>query len=305
MNEQKEMEGDSEKQPVPVERTTNTRGLVEVQRIHQKGGYFVGGVGWSGYAFYMTSKILSFLVSGILWALIAILWIMFDETVRMEVRNFLDVAGEERRVEREDFKFAVQESSDYQHISTKWKQLLAEVQLNNTAYNPRFIRILNDLTLGDIEKIDRFAPHVIEGAILRNGENNSNHDIIGLSFLDFARLKTIGILQQGQLGQQIKVSPQNGQSASQVLRGTTLALEVIGSERSVELSIPVTLLTEEGTLIIRLLDRATSLAGVCTGASRFDPAKYTTRIWARFGSSKKPWSDQAEVREVTSLCGSK
>lgn len=303
MSEPKEPEAENEHQPVTVDSAKPTSGLTEVERIHRKGGCFVGVVGWSGNAFYLIRIILGFLVAGILWAVIAALSIVFDETVRMGVRKLLDATESTARVVPESVpNFAIRESPDYQKLSTKWKQLFAEVQLNHSDYAPRLIRILNDMTLADIAKIDGLAPYVVENSILRSNEGNSQHAIPGLSFLDFARLKTIGILQQGQLGQQIKVQPRNGQPATVALRGTTLALRVEASDATAELSIPLTRLTEEGILIVRLLDRATSLAGVCTSATRFDAKKYTTQIWARFASRKKPWSDQAEVREVTSLC---
>ena len=303
MSEREELEAAQNHQPVPVDSTKHTSGLTEVQHIRRKGGGFIGVVGWSGCAFYLTRILLGFLVAGVLWAVIATLSIVFDETVRMGVRKLLDATESTARVVPESVpNFAIRESPDYQKLSTKWKQLLAEVQLNRSDYRPRFFRILNDLTLADIERIDRLAPYVVSDSVLRNSETNSQHDIPGLRFLDFARLRTMGILQQGQLGQQIKIQPRNGETATVFLRGSTLALRVKASDANAELSIPLSRLTEEGILMVQLLDTATSLAGVCTSAARFNATKYSTQIWARFESMKKPWSDGAKMREVSALC---
>lgn len=245
---------------------------------------------------------LGFLVAGLLWLVIFTVSIAYDETVRMGVRHLLDATEPAARVVPDSGQnFAIQASPDYNKLPTKWKQLLAEAQLNRSDYAPRFIRTLGDLTLADIEKIDHLAPYVIGDSVLRNGEANS-HDLPGLSFLDFARLRTMGILQTGQLGQQIKAQPRNGQPATIVLRGTTLALRVEAADASSELSIPLSRLTEEGILIVRLLDTATSLAGTCSSATRLNAKKHKTQIWASFASMKDPWSDRAELREVTSFC---
>ena len=94
--------------------------------------------------------------------------------------------------------------------------------------------------------------------------------------------------------------PEGQRSARE--RAARVTSRVTASDASTEISIPLTFLTEEGNLIVGLLDRATSLAGMCTGASRFDPEKFATQIWARFEPSKKPWFDPAEMHEITSLC---
>ena len=303
MSERNEMEPARETQPAQTETATNINGLRGVERIYQTGGYFTGLVGWPGLVSWLMRKLLDSMLGGLILVAIAVGWIVMDETIRTKVRQLLEVAEPETRVAAENvMKFEIREGADFQKLSTRWKQLLAEVQLNQSEYSPRFVRMLSELTLADIEKIDRVAPYVVGGAILRNSEENSGHDMPGLNYVDLARLRGVGILEQGQLGQKANVAPENGQPASQVLYGTSLALRVTASDASTEISIPLTLLTEEGNLIVELLDRATSLAGMCTGASRFDPEKFATQIWARFEPSKKPWFDPAEMHEITSLC---
>ena len=191
-----------EHQPAAMDRAAPTDKWMDIEHIRRKGGYFEGGIGLSGCAFYLAKKLLGFLMAGILWAAIFVLPIVFDETIRMEIRKLLDAAKPAARVAPENVpKLAIRENPGYQKLSTKWKQVFAEVQLNHSEYAPRFIRFLNDLTLADVEKIDQLVPYVLGDSVLRDNKENSRHHIPGLSFLGISRLQTIGILQQGQSGQ--------------------------------------------------------------------------------------------------------
>ena len=303
MSGEKELEASQNNASESEDRITNARSLVEVERLRRKGGYVVAMAGLSGYAFYVGMKIVGFVVHGIVWGAIITASIVWDETVRMHVQRLLDVAEPQEAVTTvKNSKFAIRDSADYESLPMRWKQLLAEVELNQLSHPPRLVRILGDLTLQDTATIDRLASHTLGNALLRKKGENSGHDVSGLKYEDFNRMKTIGILQEGQLGQQFKPKPENGQPATQVLRGTTLAVRIRSLEIDKEFSIPVTLFTEEGGLIIERLNRPTSLTGVCAGMTMFDSAKYSTEIWASFEPNENPWREGGTVREVSSLC---
>ena len=303
MNAGKELESAQEKKPETADRVTNAINLMEVERMRRKGGYVVATAGLSGYAFFVGIKLFGFLVSGIIWGAIITAGIIWDETVRMGVQSLLDVAEpQESPTTVKNAKFAIRDSADYERLPIRWKQLLAEVELNQSEYPPRLVRILGDMTLQDAVRIDRLASHTLGNALLRNKDDDSGHNVRELKYTDFNRMKTIGVLQEGQLGQQITAKPQNDQPATHVLRGTTLAIRVGSLDADTEFAIPLTLLTEEGGLIIGLLKRPTSLAGVCAGVSMFESTKYSTEIWASFDPNENPWREGATVREVSSFC---
>ena len=76
-------------------------------------------------------------------------------------------------------------------------------------------------------------------------------------------------------------------------------------EPTIEDKIHVTSLTEEGEEIIRLLNKPTSLQGVCKIASRLkERKKIAAVIYARFEpeSEDEAWSNADAVGDVSSLC---
>lgn len=303
MTDGRDLERGQQESVSPSEEPKDNRRLVAIDGVRQDGGYIVGSVGWSGFAMLLTNRILTFLISGVVWMAGLVAWVVADESVRIGLRTALEGIGPEARGEAVGNEvFPLLHSDNRNNLETRWRQLLAEVQLEQDNYAPRLVRIVRDLTLEDIGRIDRMAPYVIGGAILRNEDSNNDHDVPDLQSMDFARLKTIGILEQGQFGQRIVSEPKNGVPASYLFRGTTLAMRVTADDPDEALEIPVTALTEEGEMVVRLLGRATSLSGLCNGAGRFEEARLNVQIGATFDSGEGAWSDPSTVREVTSLC---
>ena len=157
----------------------------------------------------------------------------------------------------------------------------------------------------DIGTLDHIAPYVLGNSIIHAADFEMGYDIPSVSDVDFERMKTIGIITEGQLGMYKDFKPRNGKPAHHTFRGTTLALLVKALEPTTEDKIHVTALTEEGEQIMRLLNKPTSLQGVCKIASRLkERKKITAVIYARFEpeSEDKAWSNTAATGNVSSLC---
>ena len=303
MSEEKGVKPLNDSEVSPTDRTTAFEHLVDTVQVRRRGGYLVASVGWTGLAYRLLSVLLGFLISGLVWAGLTVAGVLVDESFLAGVRSVCRIVAPEASSAVEEYRrFPLLEDDRRRDLQTHWKQLLAEVQLEQSTYPPRLVRILRDLTLADVGRIDRIAPYVVGGAILRNNDNDTGHDIPLLTFMDFARLKTIGLLEQGQFGQRALAKPQNGQPATRLLRGTTLALRVTASDPSTDLEIPITGLTEEGKLIVQLLDRPTSLSALCASAVRLKEAKLKVQIGASFEPSEDAWSNPSSVRDVTTFC---
>ena len=302
MDDGKQIESLDEPNVSPASARTRTA-LVEVNRVRRGGGYFVGSVGWSGLVAWLISRLVFFLVSAGVSIAAVVGWVVLDESVRIGLRTALGELGPETPAEAQaDRLFPILRGESRDELTVRWKQLLSEVQLEQSTYPPRFVAMVRELTLADIRHIDGIAPYMVEGAILRNSDNRSGHDVPALEWADFARLKTIGVLAQGQLGQRIESESQGGRPAPLMLRGTTLGLIVTASESSKRLEVPVTSLTEEGRLIVELLDRATSLGGLCKSAARLTDTGLGVRIRAKFEPGEGAWTNPQYAGDVTSLC---
>lgn len=277
--------------------------LIETGRVRRRGGYLVWSVGWSGFAYRVLVVIYSFLIAGLAWAGLIIAGALLDESFLAGFAAVCRiVAPETPSTVVEDRSFPLLDHERRGDLQTRWKQLLAQVQLEQSAYPPRFVRILQDLTLADVSRIDRIAPHVLGGVILQSRADDSNHDISGLQPMDFSRLQSIGVLEPGQFGQTLPAQPSNGQPATRLLQGTTLALRVTAADLTTELKIPVSALTEEGKLIVELLDRPTSLAGLCMNVTRLRDVKHKVRIGATFEPDEGAWSNPQSIRDITAFC---
>lgn len=287
---------------LPAASTSASRALVEAERVRRHGGYFVATVGWSGFVARLAGRLAFFLISGIVSVAGLAGWALFDESVRIALRSALEPFQSPIQTMSEVQLHPLLQGEARKDLQARWKQLLSEVQLGESAYPPRFVGIVRGLTLDDIRRIDQIAPHVIGGSLLQNRGAESDHDVPGLRAMDFARLKTIGILEQGQFGQRILREPQSDRPATHLLRGITLALRISASDPTSNLDIPVTVLTEEGRLIIELLDRATSLNALCRSATRLEADGLIVRIGAKFEPDATAWADPQSVRDVTFMC---
>ena len=306
MDDNREAEPTNENHLLPANGRSISPAVGEVRKIHRRGGYFVGVAGWSGLLFWLTGKLSGFVTSGVVWGIMLTLgWIAADETVRTTVRSILGATPKTIVVGHESRKFPLLATDGYQQLPTIWKQLLAEVQLNQSKYPTRLVSTIRELTLKDITRLGHIAPYVLGNSIIHAHDFEMGYDIPSVSDVDFERLKTIGITTDGQLGMFKELKPRNGKPAHQVFRGTNLALLVKTLEPTAEDKIHVTSLTEEGEQIMRLLNRPTSLQGVCEIASRLkERKKVTAVIFARFEpeAKNKAWSNVDATVNVSSLC---
>ena len=306
MNDKREIESSNKNYLLLANDRPITSELEEVRKIHRKGGYFVGVAGWSGFMFRTINKLYAFLVSGIGWAgLIAIGWIVMDETVRVTLRGALGVGPQTVITGEEGLKFPLLKDDNFQQLPINWKQLLAEVQINQSIYPPRFVSLIRELTLKDITKLDHIAPYVVGNSIIHAEDFDIGYDIPSVADVDFERLKTIGITTDGTFGMNIPVAPKNDKPATHVFRGSTLALVVRAPDPVTKFTIHVTSLTEEGEQIMRLLNKPTSLEAICKIAARLkDRKKLEVLIFARFepAPDDNAWISPEATANVSSLC---
>ena len=306
MDNKREAESNDENYLLPAHDRSTYSAVGEVRKIHRRGGYFVGIAGWSGLLFWLAAKLSGFLTSGVVWGIVLALgWIAAGETVRATVRSLLGdspttlVLGDESR----QFPFLATDA--YHELPTIWKQLLAEVQLNQSKYPTRLVSTIRELSLKDIGTLGHIAPYVLGNSIIHADDFDIGYDITYVSDADFERMKTIGITTEGQLGLYREIKPSDGKPGRQTFRGTTLTLLIKAMEPTIEDKIHVTSLTEEGEEIIRLLNKPTSLQGVCKIASRLkERKKIAAVIYARFEpeSEDEAWSNADAVGDVSSLC---
>ena len=306
MNDNREVESTDEGQQLSANRRLIAPGLGEEMKIHRRGGYFVGVAGWSGLTFWLIGKLSAFVTSGVVWGiLLTIVWIAADETVRTTVRSILGDNREIPMADDEGRKFPLLGTDAYQQLPTIWKQVLAEVQIDQSTYPSRLVTIMRELTLNDIAILDHIAPYVIGNSIIQVDDFEMGYDIPSVNDVGFERLKTIGITTEGQFGMYKDVTPKDGQPAQHWFRGTTLALAVRAPDPTAEFKIHVISLTEEGEQIIRLLNKPTSLKAICKIASRLKERKgIQTFIFARFESEPagKAWSNREGMANVSELC---
>ena len=288
----------------------NPRSIVstegEVGKIHRRGGYFVGVAGWSGLFYWLAAKLSGFITSGVVWGIMLTLsWIAADETVRTTVRSFLGDSPTTSDLSDESRKFPLLATDAYHELPTIWKQLLAEVQLNQSKYPARLVSTIRELSLKDIHTVDHIAPYVLGNSLIHAHDFEMGYEISSVNDADLERMKTIGITTEGQLGMYREIKPGDGKPRHQTFRGTTLALLVKALDSTIEDKIHVTSLTDEGKEIIRLLNKPTSLQGVCEIASRLRERKRIAAVvYARFEpeSEDKVWSNADATGNVSSLC---
>ena len=306
MDDKREAESTDENHLLPANDRSISPAVGEVRKIHRRGGYFVGVAGWSGLLFWLTAKLSGFVTSGLVWGiLLTLTWIAADETVRTTVRSLLGVNPTTLVVDDESRKFPLLATDAYQQLPTIWKQLLAEVQLNQSKYPARLVSTIRELTLDDIATLGHIAPYVLGNSIIHADDFEMGYEIPSVSDVDFERLKTIGITTEGQLGMYKEFKPRDGKPAHYTFRGTTLALLAEALEPITEDKIHMTSLTEEGEQIMRLLNKPTSLQAVCKIASRLKERKEITAvIYARFEpeDEDKAWSNADATGNVSSLC---
>ena len=262
--------------------------------------------GWSGMAYSALRRVIGFINAGVIWgAIITLGWIFVGETTRVWVRRMM---GEKPTtiVSNGEKQFPLLETEAYHDLSIAWKQVLAEVQVNQSKYPPRFVSILRELTLSDISTLDHIAPYVMDNAIIHAAGLDVGYDIPSVTDLDFERLKSIGILTSPRFGAMTRNAvPNDGRPAQTVFKGTTLALIVRATNATKTFDIHLTPLTEEGARMVNLLRKPTDLKGLCMIAAQIKENKeIQTVIHTTFAleSSGSGWSDPNAIVNVTGIC---
>lgn len=143
------------------------------------------------------------------------------------------------------------EPDEYLALPLHWRQALAEVSVRPPTAELADVReLVTTLTPEQITLIDKIAPYVIDGVLVRDAGKPSKHPMPGLSLVDFATLEDLQILQEILQGYRMPNLPLNRPFT---LVGTTAALRVQRTDPQSEFSLPVTRLTEPGRDLVRLL----------------------------------------------------
>ncbi len=180
----------------------------EVMKTYRRGGYFVGVAGRSGLLYWLAAKLFGFLTSCVVWSIVlALSWIVADETVRTRVRGLLGDSPTTFALGDEGRQFPLLATDAYHEIPTIWKQLLAEVQLNQSNYPARVVSTIRELSSKDIRTLDHIAPYVLGNSIVHADNFEMGYEISSVSDADLERMKTIGITTEGQLGLYREIKP--------------------------------------------------------------------------------------------------
>ncbi len=162
-----------------------------------------------------------------IWALIGTFTLgpavaaLFFTAVDQWVRNTID----DRMSDPDMYKSVSLKPEEFSRLPLHWRQALAEISVRSeTAELAEVRELMKTLTPEQTELIDRIAPYVTDGMLVRDSDNSSNHSIPGLSLINFATLEELGILQNIQRGLRITEIPLDRPT---VLTGTTAALKIL------------------------------------------------------------------------------
>lgn len=291
---------------LPAYNQSTSSAVGEVQKIRRRGGYFVAVAGWSGLLYWLTAKLFGFVTSGVVWVIVlSLIWAVADETARSAVRKFLGDSRTTLLLNEDRRQFPVLETEAYHEFPAIWRQLLAEVQFNQAKYPARLVSTVRELSPNDIGVMDRIAPYILGNAIIHADDFEMGYDIPFVDDVDLERLKTIGITTDGKLGLYREIRGVDGEPGHLRFAGTTLLLLIRALKPDTEEKIHVTSLTDEGETIFQLLNRPTSLQGVCNIAWRLKEKKnIVAEIYARFESESEDnaWSNPNSIAKVSVLC---
>lgn len=143
------------------------------------------------------------------------------------------------------------DAEQYLDLPLRWRQVLAELSVRpETADTIEIRELMKTLTPDQIALIDKIAPYVIDGVLVRDTSKSSYHPMPGLSLVDFATLEDLGVLQGVRDAYK---RPNQPLGVPMTMTGTTAALKItrVGEEGDVSLS--VTRLTDMGQTLVRLL----------------------------------------------------
>ena len=143
------------------------------------------------------------------------------------------------------------DAEEYLDLRLHWRQVLAELSVRpETAETAEIRELMKTLTPDQIALIDKIAPYVIDGFLVRDTSKSSYHPIPGLTLVDFATLEDLGILQGVRDAYK---RPNQPLGVPMTMRGATAALKITRVGEEGDVSLPVTRLTVMGQTLVRLL----------------------------------------------------
>ena len=86
-------------------------------------------------------------------------------------------------------------SEEYGQLPIYWRQALAEIPLLPKEEARDAQNIIEALKVDDIRLIDRIAPYMVSGALVRQKAKLSEHPMPELSYAHFSHLQNLGILE--------------------------------------------------------------------------------------------------------------
>ena len=143
------------------------------------------------------------------------------------------------------------DAEEYLGLRLYWRQALAELSVRpETAETAGILELMKTLTPDQMALIDKIAPYVIDGVLVRDSSSPSYHPMPGLSLVDFATLEDLRILQGVRNAYRRPNQPLN---VPMVMTGATAALEITRVGEESDASLSVTRLTDMGQTLVRLL----------------------------------------------------
>lgn len=143
------------------------------------------------------------------------------------------------------------DAEEYLDLRLHWRQVLAELSVRpETAGTAEIRELMKTLSPDQIALIDKIAPYVISGFLVRDISSSSYHPIPDLLLVDFATLEDLGILQGVRDAYRRPNQPLN---IPMVMSGATAALKITRFDEVGDVSLSVTRLTDMGQTLVRLL----------------------------------------------------
>ena len=163
------------------------------------------------------------------------------------LRNIVDEAMSEPDM----YSSLAIDAEEYLGLRLHWRQALAELSVRpETAETAEIRELMRTLTPDQMALIDKIAPYVIDGFLVRDSRSPSYHPMPGLSLVDFATLEDLRILQGVRDAYKRPNQPLN---VPMSMIGATAALEITRVGEEGDASLSVTRLTDMGQTLVRLL----------------------------------------------------
>ena len=124
--------------------------------------------------------------------------------------------------------------SDYAELPVHWRQTLSDIALrpNEEALDAQ--NIIADLTLEDIQLMDRIAPYMTNYGLLRDSSQLSEHPIPEMSYSEFSHLQDLGIVEDVNDGMRYNLSDDLQPGSRFSISGTTVLLQVTAGKNGIQ-----------------------------------------------------------------------